>query len=156
MARTKAYFVKKARKDIYENGVSFKNKRGFSTTNLSLPADKHDQIVVKKGESYWWWKWRFGTKHISKTEPESSQLSRYGKSEWDERMEDFEGRKDDFENKDTLLTDIEEYKSELESRLENIPEPLQESSILNERIEELGTLYDEVEMLDGTENDEEE
>lgn len=48
MAR--ATFVKKARKDI--------------------PGTD-----IKAGESYYWWKFRFGGKHYSKTPPRRSQLT---------------------------------------------------------------------------------
>jgi hypothetical protein len=34
-----------------------------------------DNSVVKKGESYYWWKFRFGGKRFSKTRPRPSQLT---------------------------------------------------------------------------------
>lgn len=47
---TTAHFVKKARKTIRGTGI-------------------------KKGDSYWWWKFRHGEKHVSKTQPRQSQLT---------------------------------------------------------------------------------
>lgn len=156
MARTELHFVKKARKPIYTEGKATKNKRGFTVIDRTIPANKKDKILVEVGQSYYWWKWRFGSKNVSLTEPTPDQLTRYGKSEWDEKMEDYEERKgnlDSESDKDDLLEDISEFKEELESRLENIPESLKESSVLNERIEELDTLYDEVTGIEIEEED---
>jgi hypothetical protein len=37
-----------------------------------------DNAVVKKGEPYYWWSFRFGGKHRSKTPPRPSQLTQSG------------------------------------------------------------------------------
>jgi len=36
---------------------------------------RKDNPVAKAGESYYWWKFRFGDRHYSKTEPKASQLT---------------------------------------------------------------------------------
>ncbi len=36
---------------------------------------RKDNPVAKAGESYYWWKFRFGGRHYSKTEPKASQLT---------------------------------------------------------------------------------
>jgi chromosome segregation ATPase len=38
-----------------------------------------DNDVVKKGEPYYWWKFRHGGKHLSKTHPRQSQLTQSDK-----------------------------------------------------------------------------
>lgn len=56
------HFVKKARKPIKDAGI-------------------------KKGDSYYWWKFRFGGKRVSKTQPRRSQLTQ---SDFLSSMYDFE------------------------------------------------------------------
>lgn len=46
----RVHFVKKARKDVSNSDI-------------------------KKGESYYWWKFRFGGKCVSRTPPKQSQLT---------------------------------------------------------------------------------
>lgn len=104
-------FVKKARKDI--------------------PGTD-----IKKGDSYYWWKFRFGGKHVSKTQPKPSQLTQ---SEFKSAMYDIEER---ISNLSASGTSIDELKTEIESiaedirslgeeqtdKLSNMPEGLQQGS----------------------------
>lgn len=132
----KQHFVKKARKDIWK-----KRENG-------LP----DTILIAKGESYYWVKFRYQVKKVSKTPFSSDQLrygGRYGKPEWIEKYEEFESRvsdieEDDEDEKDSLRTEIEEYRDELQERLDRIPQQLQENSVLSERIEELDNLINDL------------
>lgn len=48
------------------------------------------------------------------------------------------------DERDGLVSEIEEFLDELQSRLDNMPDQLQESSVLNERIEELDSLLSEL------------
>jgi DNA repair exonuclease SbcCD ATPase subunit len=58
--------------------------------------------------------------------------------------EEEEDERDDVESDLAALEqEIEERKDELQSNLDNMPEQLQDSSILNERIEELDQLIEE-------------
>lgn len=130
---TRAIFVKKAQKDYPE----------------------HD---IKKGESYWWWKFRFGGKHFSKTAPKASQLTQSGFLQTlygiQERIEEV----DTNEDLDSFLSDIrselESLRDECQSSLDNMPDHLQESSssgeLLTNRIEALDSFIDE---LDGINTD---
>ncbi len=139
----KYHFVKKARTPI----LTDIGKEKLSNNETLLDSD----YLVLKGQSYYWWKFRNRSKQISLTEPTSSQLDKYGKSEWQEKWEEFENRVNDCANVEGLEDDasdlsseIEEYRDELQSRLDNMPESLQESSVLNERIEELDGLIDQL------------
>lgn len=132
------HFVKKARRDIFQRG-----------TNGSP-----DTILIAKGEPYYWCKFRYQPKKVSKTPFTSDQLryGRYGKPEWDEKFSDFENRVNDCvdvegaeDGANSLREEIEEYRDELQERLDNMPEQLQESSVLNERIEELESLISQLE-----------
>lgn len=127
---TRAIFVKKARKDYPEHNI-------------------------KKGESYYWWKFRFGGKHFSKTAPKASDLTQSGflQTLYD-IQERIEGVGVD-EDLDSFLTDIksdlESLRDECQSSLDNMPEHLQESSssgeMLTNRIEALDSMIDELEGI---------
>lgn len=133
----KVTFVKKAQKDVPHTNI-------------------------KKGESYYWWKFRFGGKHCSKTMPRRSQLTRSGflSSLYDlqDRIGEFTATSiEEFDTfKEDILSEIENLKSECEDNLSNMPESLQESSILNERIEGLDNWYSEIEGVSCEESEDEE
>lgn len=134
MAR--AYFVKKARKDVPNSDI-------------------------KKGESYWWWKFktggRGGARHVSRTEPKPSQLTQ---SEfWSqmyaikERMEDIEAESiDDLEAEVNIIAeDIRQLGEECQEKLGNMPEGLQQGSsgeTLQERIDACEEMASELESID--------
>lgn len=87
-----------------------------------------------------------------KTVPELNQwVERYGKSfrgEFGNRMEEFQERFDwlsDNDERDELVSDIDEFIDEKQSSLDNMPSELQESSVINEQMEELESLKSEVE-----------
>jgi phosphoglycerate-specific signal transduction histidine kinase len=141
-----------AKFDLYKKGKKIeneKNKSGYTHT-FKLPEDENDFILIPKGSVYYEWHRKNSPVQRSLTYPEFPKL----KSEYDTNLEDYKDRMDNLNNefdedeKYQLLNDIEEFKLELESKLSNIPEQLQESSILNERIEELDSLYDEVENIE--------
>lgn len=117
---------------------------------------------IKAGDKYYWWKFRFGGIHKSKTYPKRSQLTQSSFLSWLYDLEDtissYEGStKEDFEaHRDELASEIESQHDELQSNLENMPEGLQESSILNERIEALDSWKSDVENCECEDYDEEE
>ena len=137
----KVHFVKKARKDYPEAGI-------------------------KKGESYYWWKFRYGGIQRSKTFPKKWQLTR---SEFLSRVYQIEDELDNIdviiEGKkpeeveteiqsfiDEITMEIDELKDECQEKLDNMPEQLQDSSdagvLLQERIEALGNWIDCLESID--------
>lgn len=114
-------------------------------------ADK--DAGIKKGDSYYWWKFRHGGIHKSLTPPKRSQLtqSSFYATIWD--IEDdvigkataddgLEGVRDD------VVSQLENAKSECEDSLQNLPEQFQEGHMLNERIESLETAISEFENLE--------
>lgn len=132
MASARVHHVKKARK---------------SNKNLG----------IKKGQEYWWWKFRYGGKHISHTKPAFERAEQL--TEHQGNMRDFENRKDKLENdwegtleewnaeKEELEGAITEWLDELNSRKDNLPEQFQETHILNEQIEEIENIENEVQSL---------
>lgn len=85
------HYVKKARKDYKEAGV-------------------------KKGESYYWWKFRYGGKLISKTHPKQSQLTQ---SEYLSSMYSIQ------ESVEGCAGSIQDVIDELKSAKENVEEVMQ-------------------------------
>lgn len=127
----KTTFVKKARKDI-------------------------EGTDIKKGDSYYWWKFRFGSKQVSKTRPKRSQLTQ---SSFLSTMYDVEdtieniNTDDNFEEMvDGIKDELESLKDEQQDSLDNMPEHLQETSssgeLLQERIEYLDEMIDTLENID--------
>lgn len=126
MAR--AHFVKKARKD-HPGGI-------------------------KKGDSYWWWKFRGWKKQCSHTRPKQSQLTRspflsayYAILERLEEAGDLgeDGAAD-------IVGELEQLAEECEASLDNMPEHLQETSwsgeLLQERIDNLNDWIGEIQGID--------
>lgn len=113
------------------------------------------KVLVAKGESYYHWTLGFrGRKQISKTYPNKRQLTQ---SEHRLRIYDFEDSLNGLtantaeelsEAIECFVGEISEYKDDLEDRLSNMPDHLQESSILNERIEGLDNAINELESMD--------
>ena len=137
----KVHFVKKARKDYPEDGI-------------------------KKGESYYWWKPRYGGIRRSKTYPSRQELTQseflcrvYDIEDELSSIEiDIEGKnKEEIEQeiRDTLesiISEIEELRDECEDKLYNMPEQLQDTSeagiLLQERIDALEDWISELENID--------
>lgn len=130
----KANFVKSARKDNPEAGI-------------------------KKGESYYWWKFRFGGKHYSKTPPKPSQLT--GSEFWSqvlavqemlgELTEDGSSRDDIRDAIQDAVSELENLKSETEDKLSNMPDSLQSSptgELLQGRIDGLESFIDDLNGID--------
>lgn len=98
-----------------------------------VKAAAKDNPVAKKGESYYWWKPRYGAKRYSKMQPRPSQtttsdfLSR--QMELEERLGDLRG----YSTFEELKSDIEEIISEIRmlgeeqaDKLSNMPDSLQQ------------------------------
>lgn len=107
---------------------------------------RKDNPVAKAGEPYYWWKFRFGGKHYSRTPPRQSQLTQsayfstiYSIQEQiedasPENAEEFESMVDDFRSQ------VSDLKDETQSSFNNMPESLQYSptgELLQERIDAL-------------------
>lgn len=133
MAR--AHFVKAARKAIPESGI-------------------------KVGDSYYWWKFRYGGKRVSKTPPRRSQLTQ---SDFLGQLYDIEDELGDLQADDTLQSMVEDIAqrlhdlaSECEDKRNNMPEQLQDSesgTLLQERYDACEAAADELEQIDWERND---
>lgn len=116
---------------------------------------------IKKGDSYYWWKFRHGGKHYSKTRPRPSQLTQsdfysqvYGMQEEIEDVEANDGLPDFVED---IASRLEDLASECEDKVQNMPEGLQQGStaeLLTERAEACRNAAEEFRALDLSEWDE--
>lgn len=122
-----------------------------------VKAARKDNSLVKKGEPYYWWKFRYGGKRLSKTYPKRSQLtqSNFYSQLWDleddisgftaESGSDAESAKDEFAER------IRDIGQECQDSLDNMPESLQYSptgELLQERIDAMESMADEMEGVD--------
>lgn len=124
---------------------------------------------IKAGESYYWWKFRFGGKRTSRTRPKQSQLTQsefwgaiYALQEDNESAPDF----DDIEGQiDTIKEELENIKSEIDDKISNMEqafpngcpvlETLQErTDALDSAISDLEGIDVSFEMDEDSENDE--
>lgn len=107
---------------------------------------RKDNSVCKRGESYYWWKFRYGGKRYSLTAPRPSQLTQSpyystirsaSESVSDWFAENHETTEvDDFRNE--IVAVVEDAADECQESLDNMPESLQQGptgELLQERIE---------------------
>ena len=118
---------------------------------------RKDNPVAKAGESYFWWKFRFGGKHYSKERPRPSQLTQ---SEFlgqlysiQEEMQD--AKPEDMDDLRGLVEDwasqLRELGEEQEEKQGNMPDALQDSptgELLQERAAGMEEMADELESID--------
>ena len=113
---------------------------------------RKDNPIVKKGESYYWWKFRFGGKRYSKTRPKRSQLtqSSFLANLWD--LEDSIPNEMSEEDVNSFISELEALKEECEYSLDNMPEQLRDTSesgyLLRERIDNLDDWINELYSID--------
>ena len=124
-----------------------------------------DHGSIKAGESYYWWAFRFGGRHVSKTHPRPSQLtqSKYLSAalSLQEQIEDMKVEDDNLENVAgelrSVADEIRTLGEEQEEKIGNMPDSLQDSDtaqMLQGRAEacealagELESAADEIEDL---------
>lgn len=122
--------------------------------NYVKAAKDYPDSDIKKGEFYYWWKFRFGGKYRSKTRPRASQLTQ---SEFLSTMYDLQDRHAAIELNDldsavaelrNIAEEVREQGEECNDRKENMPEGLQQGStgeLLEERYEQCDIIADELE-----------
>lgn len=131
----RVHTVKKAQKDYKEHGI-------------------------KKGETYYWWKFRYGGKRVSKTYPRRSQLTQSGfLSQLYDLQDRIASASTECVDADSLQSFVDDIKNEIENlrdecqnNLDNMPEHLQETStsgeLLTQRIEGLEEAESELDSID--------
>lgn len=130
-------------------------------TFVKAAAKDYPAQGIKKGESYWWWKFRYGSRQISKTEPRRSQLTQ---SEFYGQVYDIEDEIGALSADDGLQSAVEDIASRLREigeqcteKRDNMPEGLQDSetgTLLEERASAMESAADELEAIDFDDNPE--
>lgn len=128
-----------------------------------VKAARKDNPVAKKGESYFWWKFRYGGKRYSKTRPRGSQLTQsayFGTVRaMAEQIEDttIENGEQLTELRDEIVSQIQELSEETQGSLDNMPDQLQYSptgEMLQERIDALQSAECDIENIEEFAEDE--
>lgn len=116
----------------------------------------YPDVGIKKGESYWWWKFNFSrTVHRSKTQPKRSQLTQSAFLshiyDIEERIQGM-GTDTDIEGEiEDIKSDLENLRDEQEEKRSNMPEQLQETGsgeILQNRYDSLDEMIGELDGID--------
>ena len=118
-------------------------------------ARKDQGNGIKVGDSYYWWKFAFGPRMVSKTYPKPSQLTR---SEFLGTLYTIQDSVEALVAKDSLHDDLESIINEIrtlgeecEEKRENMPEQLQDvgaGEILMERSEAMESWAPELDSID--------
>jgi hypothetical protein len=119
---------------------------------------RKDNPVCARGESYYWWKFRYGGKRYSLRRPRPSQLTQsafYGAMRsLTEMIDDSDelGSAEDFtELRDTVRDELETIQSDCQESLDNMPEQLQYAptgELLQERIDAIDSAMSDVEGVE--------
>jgi predicted nucleic acid-binding Zn-ribbon protein len=123
---------------------------------------------VEVGDSYYWWKFRHGGKHVSKTPPRASQLTQSDKKSRAfaaaEALEDIsvdaDTELDDLKSQlDDIASEVGEIAQEYRDSKDNMPESLQDSDTANlceENADALESWQSDIEQaLDSIDEDDE-
>jgi hypothetical protein len=128
-----------------------------------VKAARKDNPVCKKGESYYWWKFRYGGKRYSLTRPRPSQLTNsayYGtvrslvEQVEDASPEDYDGF---IALRDEIGCALEELGQETQDSLDNMPDALQYSptgELLQNRIDACESGQSDAECVEPEDEDE--
>jgi hypothetical protein len=109
---------------------------------------------IEVGQPYYWWKFRFGGKHVSKTYPKPSQLTQ---SEFLSTIYDINERIDNIdadnaaEEVPAIIDELDSLASEQEDKLSNMPDSLQQSptgELLQNRADAVNDMKSELEDVD--------
>lgn len=109
---------------------------------------------IKKGESYYWWKFRYGPRRTSKTKPRRSQLTQSGflAELWDLEDEIAEMEEANEATIDEIIDRINSLSEQCEDSLSAMPDHLQDTSesgmMLQERIDALEEWSNELQSFD--------
>jgi hypothetical protein len=124
-------------------------RRRYPQSECGIPGG------IKQGQSYYWWKFKRGSKHFSLTPPKRSQLTQ---SAFYSQLYEIEDRIADLTASSDLPSEVEGIAEELRSlaeecqgSLENMPESLQQGptgEMLQERIDACEGAADELEGIE--------
>ena len=97
---------------------------------------RKDNSAVKAGESYYWWKFRFGVKQYSASRPRRSKLTQSNFLAAIYDLEDSMGASVNEEEADAIMATLEEMADACQSSLDNMPDSLQYDSASGQLLQE--------------------
>jgi hypothetical protein len=121
-------------------------------THVKRARKDYPNHGIKKGDSYYWWKFRYGRKYMSKTFPKASQLTRSEylsrAYELHEEIQEYNGDRDLQE----IADEVRELGEEQYDKVSNMPDSLQDSEtaqLLEQRAESCEDFATEIESAAG-------
>jgi len=126
----------------------------------------YPQFNITKGDTYYWWKFRYSGRCMSKTYPKPSQLTQ---SEYvqriceiqesaSEQLSAFMELEDLQSVVESIASDIRDLAQEQEDKLSNMPDQLQQAptgELLQERADNCNQVADDLESMDFSKEDDE-
>lgn len=113
---------------------------------------RKDNPAVKAGESYYWWKFRYGGKRYSRAYPRPSQLTQSPFLSTVYAIEEGIGDSIDESAAQDIINELELLREECECSLDNMPDQFRDTSesgiLLQERIDNLDQWIEEIECID--------
>lgn len=109
---------------------------------------------IEVGQPYYWWKFRFGGKHVSKTYPKPSQLTQ---SDFLQQVYELNDRIEAVDESNAadevaeIISELENLASEQEDKLSNMPDSLQQAptgELLQNRAYAVNDMVSELEGVD--------
>jgi len=123
-----------------------------------VKSARKDNPVAKVGEPYYWWQFKFGGKHYSKTPPKPSQLTQsefmkfvYYMQDRIETLAGYENAEDLKAEIDSIVDEIRSQADELDEKFNNMPEGFQQGdtgTLLEERRDAMNQWADDLENID--------
>lgn len=124
-------------------------------THVKAAQKDYPDQGIAKGESYYWWKFRYGGKHFSKTPPKASQLTQspflLQLYTLQEQMENLQADSTLPDEVSSIVDSLRELADECQSSKDNMPEGLQQGStgeMLEARVDSCNSAADELEAID--------
>ena len=125
-------------------------------------AKAYKAAGIEKGDSYYWWQNFRGPKQMSKEKPKPSQVA---SSDYErgvlsaiESLETWQGPWEE-SDRDDLVSELEALMEEEQSKLDNMPEGLQQGDtgqLIQSRIDDLDNWIGELSIIEFPEDDGEE
>lgn len=122
---------------------------------------------IAVGDRYYWWKFRFSGKRVSKTYPRPSELTQSeflstflaAQETFADETEKATSREDFESAVETMKTELEQLRDECQEKLDNMPDSLRESSssgeLLQARVDNLDEYVNNLDNIEYDELDEE-
>ena len=121
-------------------------------THVKKARKAYPEAGIEKGDSYYWWAFMRGPTICSKTAPTRSQLTRSphlgAGYDLEDRLGELSPDESCITEIESIISDLETARDEAQDNLDNMPEQLQETNVLNEYIEAFDEMISTLESID--------